>query len=74
METRQHHQRIRRRSICAHCGARYTTAECRVDQMQDSSQVVASHQAAALLDSIQEIEESLSTLRQKIEAALLLDP
>lgn len=74
METRQHHQRIRRRSICANCGARYTTAEFRVDQMQDSSQVLASHQAAALLDSIQGIEESLSTLRRQIEAALLLDP
>jgi transcriptional regulator NrdR family protein len=74
METRQHHQRIRRRSVCANCETRYTTAEFRVDQLQDCSQVLASHQAATLLDSIQSMEESLNTLRRQIEAALLLDP
>lgn len=74
METRQHHQRIRRRSVCANCETRYTTAEIRVDQLQDSSQALSSHQAAALLDSIQSMEESLNTLRRQIETALLLDP
>lgn len=74
METRQHHQRIRRRSVCASCDTRYTTAEIRVDQLQDCSQVLASHKAATLLDSIQIMEESLNMLRRQIEAALFLDP
>lgn len=74
IETRQHHQRIRRRSVCANCGTRYTTAEFRVDQLWDCSQIITSHQAATLLDSVQSIEESLNMLRRQIEAALLLDP
>lgn len=74
METRQHHQRIRRRSVCASCDTRYTTAEIRVDQLRDSSKALSSHQAAALLDSIQSMEESLNMLRRQIEAAFTPRP
>lgn len=74
LESRRLPDRVRRRCSCSGCGHRFTTWELRTDRISASVSQLAASRAARLLNRFQGLEQSMTALRELLEAEIEAEP